>query len=82
MVTKLNSPWFSQNKKRPSCANALAKLQKYQKSKALVYFLMESTRHSKLRPSKTKSIHKHCVVTSLKNFTPIYRTLCSEIKTF
>ena len=66
MVTKLNSPWFSQNRKRPCCANALAKLRKYQKSKALVYFLMESARHSKVRPSKTKSIYKLCVVTSLK----------------
>jgi len=65
MVTKLNSPWFSQNKKRPCCANALAKLRKYQKSKALVYFLMESARHSKVRRSK-KNIYKLCVVTSLK----------------
>ena len=47
--------------------------------KVLVYFLIDNARHRKVVPSKTKSIHKHCVVTSLKFFTPIYRSLCSEI---
>jgi len=45
----------------------LAKLRKYQDLKGLVYFLVESARHSKVVPSKTKSIHKLCVVTSSKN---------------
>jgi len=34
-VTKMNSPWFS---KKNYYANVLAKLQKYQNLKALVYF--------------------------------------------
>ena len=63
-VTKMNSPWFS---KKNYYANVLAKLRKYQDLKGLVYFLVESARHSKLVPSKTKSIHKLCVVTSSKN---------------
>jgi len=49
-ITKMNSPWFS----KKNYANVLAKLQKYQNLKALVYFLAESARHSKVVPSKTK----------------------------
>jgi len=63
-VTKMNSPWFS---KKNYYGNVWAKLRKYQNLKALVYFLMESARHSKVVPSKTKSINKLCVVTSTKN---------------
>jgi len=59
-ITKMNSPWFS----KKNYANVLAKLQKYQNLKGLVYFLVESARHSKVVTSKTKSIHKLCVVTS------------------
>ena len=35
--------------------------------KVLVYFLIDNARRRKVVPSKTKSIHKLCVVTSSKN---------------